>query len=169
MNRIKQLREERGITQPALGKVLNVQGAAISKYESERIPLTSDTIKTLAEFFGVSTDYLLGKTDNYDEQEQSEPAYTTQQERDFLSLYRQYLENGFSDEIVGRLADFFPEMSHCTLPESRLEYKLLDTFRNLDEDNQDIIIGKSKELLRQQHLPVPPVATEAPLKKAAGK
>lgn len=47
------------MTQPELGKVLNVQGAAMSKYENEKIPLTSDTIKTLAEFFGVSTDYLL--------------------------------------------------------------------------------------------------------------
>ena len=37
MNRIKQLREERGMTQPELGKVLNVQGAAMSKYENEEI------------------------------------------------------------------------------------------------------------------------------------
>lgn len=76
MNRIKQLREQRGMTQPELGKVLNVQGAAISKYENEKIPLTTETIKTLAEFFGTSTDYLLGKTDDKESQEQSEPQPT---------------------------------------------------------------------------------------------
>lgn len=76
MNRIKQLREQRGMTQPELGKVLNVQGAAISKYENEKIPLTTETIKTLAEFFGTSTDYLLGKTDDKESQEQNEPQPT---------------------------------------------------------------------------------------------
>ena len=30
--------------------------------------------------------------------------------------------------------------------------KLLETYNLLDEDNQDILIGKSKELLKQQRL-----------------
>ena len=47
MNRIKQLRTERGWTQEELGEKLNVKRAAISKYESGRIPLTDDTIYPL--------------------------------------------------------------------------------------------------------------------------
>ena len=111
MNRIKQLREERSMTQPELGKVLNVQGAAMSKYENEKIPLTTETIKTLAEFFGVSTDYLLGKTDDKEGQEQSEPEYTTRIERQLLDVYRKYEDNGFSAELEAELRSFFPEMS----------------------------------------------------------
>lgn len=64
MNRIKQLRTERGWTQEELGEKLNVKRAAISKYESGRIPLTDDTIKKLVTIFDKSSDYILGLNDN---------------------------------------------------------------------------------------------------------
>lgn len=64
MNRIKLLREERGMTQSELGKLLNVKDAAISKYESEKVPLTTETILKLADVFSVSTDYLLCYSDS---------------------------------------------------------------------------------------------------------
>lgn len=63
MNRIKQLREEKGITQSELGKVLNVEHSAISKYEKEIVPLQDSTIKKLCEYFDVSSDYLLGRSE----------------------------------------------------------------------------------------------------------
>ena len=160
MNRIKQLREELGMTQPELGKVLNVQGAAMSKYENEKIPLTSDTIKTLAEFFGVSTDYLLCKTDDKEESEQSEPEYTTYKERELLNFYRTYsvTDTNFESTIQG----FFPTIGIYEL--SPNEKKILNAYRELSEDNQDIIIGKMKELLREQRL-----SNDNDLKKASGK
>jgi len=62
-NRIRQLREERGLTQEQLGKILNVQKAAISKYEKGRTLPDSESLKKLAKFFNVSADYLLCLTD----------------------------------------------------------------------------------------------------------
>lgn len=59
MNIIKQLRKEKGITQEELGKIINVQKSAISKYETGRATPDLETIKTLANFFNVSIDYLL--------------------------------------------------------------------------------------------------------------
>lgn len=44
MNRLKSLRESRGMKQSELGKFLNVQDAAISKYESGKVQLTGDTL-----------------------------------------------------------------------------------------------------------------------------
>lgn len=167
MNRIKQLREERGMTQPELGKVLNVQGAAMSKYENEKIPLTTEAIKTLAEFFGVSTDYLLGKTDDKESQEQSEPEYTTRIERQLLDIYRKYEDKGFSAELGAEIRSFFPEMTQ-EIELDPSEEKILSTFKCLNEDNQDIIIGKAKELLREQLYTDSPVAAEG-LRKASGK
>lgn len=167
MNRIKQLREERGMTQPELGKVLNVQGAAMSKYENEKVPLTTDTIKSLAAFFGVSTDYLLGKTDEKDDKEQSEPEYTTQKERQLLELYRNYEDNGYSETLMEGIKCFFPELAETKSHLSQSEEKIMVTFRNLNEDNQDIIIGKAKELLREQLYADPVAAGE--LRKASGK
>ena len=48
------------------------------------------------------------------------------------------------------------------------EKKLLNAFENLSEDNQDIIIGKTKELLREQRFDNPPVAADGN-RKAVGK
>jgi len=63
MNRIKKLREEKGLNQIELGKIINVSGQAIGMYESEKRDLNTENVIKLAEFFNVSTDYLLGKTD----------------------------------------------------------------------------------------------------------
>ena len=51
---------------------------------------------------------------------------------------------------------------------SQAEKKLLNAFKNLSEDNQDIIIGKTKELLREQRFDNPPVAADGN-RKAVGK
>jgi len=64
MNRIKELRKSRGLTQEELTKVLNVQRQTLSKYETGSIPLTDDTIKALTDFFDITADYLLGHTDD---------------------------------------------------------------------------------------------------------
>lgn len=63
--RFTQLRKELGLTQEQLAEKLGIgyTRTAISAWEVGRNePSNSDTIK-IADFFGVSTDYLLGKTD----------------------------------------------------------------------------------------------------------
>lgn len=62
MNRIKQLRNEKNINQDVLAKLLGLEIAGISKLETGRVPLKDEYIVKLAEYFNVSTDYLLGKT-----------------------------------------------------------------------------------------------------------
>ena len=63
MNRIKQLRNEKNINQDVLAKLLGLEIAGISKLETGRVPLKDEYIVKLAEYFGVSRDYLLGKSD----------------------------------------------------------------------------------------------------------
>lgn len=61
-NRIKELRMEKNIKQEDLARELSVSKSAIGMYErNEREPNNEITLK-LSEFFNVSTDYLLGKT-----------------------------------------------------------------------------------------------------------
>lgn len=63
MNRIKELRKEKGMTQAELAKILNVSDRSVGFYETgERDPDT-ETLNKLANFFDVSVDYLLGRTD----------------------------------------------------------------------------------------------------------
>lgn len=63
MNRIKELRAEKNINQEVLAKLLGLEVAGVSKLETGRVPLKDDYIIKLSEYFGVSTDYLLGKTE----------------------------------------------------------------------------------------------------------
>lgn len=62
MNRIKALRAEKNIKQDVLAKLLGLEIAGISKLETGRVPLKDEYIVKLAEYFNVSTDYLLGKS-----------------------------------------------------------------------------------------------------------
>ena len=59
--RIRDLREERGLKQNEFGKI-NISASTMSEYEKDGKNIPSNVIVTLAEFFGVSTDYLLGLT-----------------------------------------------------------------------------------------------------------
>ena len=63
MNRLKLLREERNLKQEDIANLLHLEIAAISKYETGRVPLKEEYIKILSNFFEVSSDYLLGLSD----------------------------------------------------------------------------------------------------------
>jgi transcriptional regulator with XRE-family HTH domain len=63
LNRLKELRNEKNINQEVLAKLLCMEVAGYSKLETERVPLKDEYIIKLAEYFNVSTDYLLGKSD----------------------------------------------------------------------------------------------------------
>ena len=60
--RLKSLRKEIGKTQDEMSKALKIQRSTYGEYERGRIMPSTDRIKDLADFFGVSTDYLWGKT-----------------------------------------------------------------------------------------------------------
>lgn len=61
MNRLKDLRRQRNMSQEDLGSLLGVQKAAVCKYEVGRVPLPNDVLVKLCDLFGVTSDYLLGR------------------------------------------------------------------------------------------------------------
>ena len=60
--RIRELREDRDMTQTEIAQILHITQRAYSRYETgeREIPLTS--LCTLADFHTVSVDFLLGRT-----------------------------------------------------------------------------------------------------------
>lgn len=60
MNRIKELRASKGIKQAELAAAIKVSQAALSGYETEKYEADLDTYQSIANYFGVSLDYLLG-------------------------------------------------------------------------------------------------------------
>ncbi|HJC49642.1 MAG TPA: helix-turn-helix domain-containing protein [Candidatus Anaerostipes avistercoris] len=62
-NRIKNLREKRGLIQEILASELGITQQMLSKYERDITVIKVDILKKLAEYFNVTTDYLLGLSD----------------------------------------------------------------------------------------------------------
>ena len=62
-SRIKTLREKRGIIQEILAAELGITQQMLSKYEKDVTVIKVDILKRLAEYFNVTTDYLLGVSD----------------------------------------------------------------------------------------------------------
>ena len=62
--RLKQLRTKRKISQLKLALDLNMNQNTISRYENMERQADYDTLIKFADYFGVSLDYLLGRTDN---------------------------------------------------------------------------------------------------------
>ena len=60
MNRLKQLRKEKGLTQQELSEVIAVSYRTIQNWENGESQIKPEKIQQLADFFGVSVGYLLG-------------------------------------------------------------------------------------------------------------
>lgn len=58
--KIRQLRQSKGITQKELAKAIHVSPSAISQYENERSQPSRENMVLLAEFFNVSVAYIEG-------------------------------------------------------------------------------------------------------------
>lgn len=60
---VRAIREERGLSQLEMARVLNIAQNTYSQYETGKIELTASTLLALANYYQVSVDYLLDRTD----------------------------------------------------------------------------------------------------------
>ena len=63
MDRLKEIREDKDLSQKDIAKVLNVSQVAYSYYEIGKRQIPIDLLKKLAKYYNVSIDYLLYLTD----------------------------------------------------------------------------------------------------------
>lgn len=62
--RIRDLREDRDLKQRQLAEFLNCSQQVYSNYELGQRDIPTDVLIRLANFYNVSTDYILGQTNN---------------------------------------------------------------------------------------------------------
>ena len=62
--RLKELRKQRGISQLKLAMDLGMNQNTVSRYENGEREADYQTLINIADYFEVSLDYLLGRTDN---------------------------------------------------------------------------------------------------------
>ena len=134
--RLKELRVEKGISQKNLAEIFNIARSTLSQYESnQRTP--SDEIKVkLSEYFNVSLDYLLGKSDvrNYSDYENKL--------NDILSQYR---TDETSSDVSVRMPDKDGEKGRVFNIQVKsafynnideLTKRLIEKIDTLDDDNK---------------------------------
>lgn len=63
MNRIKDLREDRDLRQIDVAMAVGIDQRSLSNYETGKTNPDSEVVIRLAQFFGVTCDYLLGVSD----------------------------------------------------------------------------------------------------------
>lgn len=63
--RLKELRLERGLTQQQIAALLNIKQQSYIRYEYGTGEPSLSTLINLAHIFGVTTDYLLGESEEY--------------------------------------------------------------------------------------------------------
>lgn len=61
---LRSIREDRDIRQKDIAKYLNISQNTYSQYETGVISLTAEVLIKLAEYYNVSIDYLLDRTNN---------------------------------------------------------------------------------------------------------
>ena len=103
---LKELRSKHKITQEQLAAAIGVERSSIGKYEGNQSVIPSvDVLKAIADYFNVTTDYLLGRTRTY---EQSPPQVymVAEPNGDALNTFRRGEFKGLTQDEVDKLAIF---------------------------------------------------------------
>lgn len=61
-NRLRDLREDRDLKQKDISQLLKIHQTTYSDYELDKLNIPVPVLHTLADFYNVSVDYLLGRT-----------------------------------------------------------------------------------------------------------
>ena len=99
--KLRELREFKDFKQYEIAQLLNVSNNAYSQYETNKRQMSHEALCTLADFFGVTTDYLLGRGEQ-------ELFLLTETEKAIITKYRALDNRGRQN--VGGLLDI--EYSH---------------------------------------------------------
>ena len=76
--RLKELREDKNLTQYELAKILNISRSSLASYETDAREPDFTMLKLIASYFGVSIDYLLGYVPNTDIIDNADNGFTSE-------------------------------------------------------------------------------------------
>jgi transcriptional regulator with XRE-family HTH domain len=94
--RISEMRKKKGLTQDEVAAFLKITNKTYSAYETGRNNINNETLCLLADFFEVSTDYLLGRQDSI-------PSFLSEDERNIIKQYRalnKRTQDGIKNSLV---------------------------------------------------------------------
>ena len=156
MSVIRDLRAKKNISQSKLAKILNVHQTAVSQWEKNRTFPDTETLKKIADYFGVSVDYLVGHTStriDFSLENKSNDSFTyeiskesedlTDEEKDrilaFVRFTKSQRANDKSDAYIAAFGGNInvPDDSIDTPPEVREAMDRLDNEDLMENENKD--------------------------------
>ena len=102
MNKIAELRKNANITQERFSQIIGVARSTLAMYETNKSEPDFNTLQKIADYFGVSTDYLLGRTEN---------ALDRRPLSDIAENFIKEFGELFSDENFQKLAGIYKVMN----------------------------------------------------------
>lgn len=104
---IKQLREKKHISQKDFAEQLNISNVVLSRYENDIRKPDYDTLEKIADYFEVSIDYLLGRSDTLTTQDdlyKGDFANLSQEQKEVLNFFLNLDHSAFKDKPTDILA-----------------------------------------------------------------
>ena len=104
--RLKELRAERNLYQKDIASMLGIDRTTYAKYETGDSEPNFETLKKIAEIFNVTTDYLLGRTEQKEAPIPDSEDGLSEPERHLVVLYRDLNNEGqeklidYADDLV---------------------------------------------------------------------
>lgn len=93
-NRLAQLRDEKDLSQAQVGKIVNAAQNTVSQWEKGTRGVSSEVLIRLADFYKVSIDYLLGRTENRTTFQENIQSDITDDEIELIKKYRSLDDDG---------------------------------------------------------------------------
>ncbi|MEE0247383.1 helix-turn-helix transcriptional regulator [Peptacetobacter hiranonis] len=98
-DRLKELREEKELKQAELANLFNISPSTIGMYEQNRRTPDFALLNSIADYFGVSIDYLLGRTNIRNYEENTIAAHTDDRTQQLSEEGRKRLDD-FIDYLI---------------------------------------------------------------------
>ena len=139
--KIKELRQQKGITQKELSKHLGIAQNTLSYWENGRIDIDTESLCKIADYFNVSVDYLIG-----DSTSNTLPKNLSVKELDLLRYFRGTMRHEINTESKwGPITKYFPHVINLTTEEQ----ELLDYYHELSKKDQRWIMGQMIDLIKR--------------------
>lgn len=137
MNRLKELREEKELAQAEVGKILEITSQAYGLLENGKRDISTEYLKVLSNFYNVSTDYILGLTNDRN---------INLQDKLFLIPIVGKVPAGeplLAEENIEGYLPIDPMMYHLTSPDNLFFLKVVgESMNNIVPDGAFVLIKK---------------------------
>ena len=147
MQRLREIRKNKKITMKDLAVFLGISESAVSLYETGKSQPDHETLKKIADYFDVSIDYLLGRTDckkTFTEEEY----YNIIRIADKLGITYEELINGGESVITPKSIDTYEKMV-----EKRADALGVSLPDNIDDKTVDAILLSLSNILKKKNVP----------------